>query len=82
MIALESECYADAAEALLKPVILNGELVDPLPDATASREYASRAIRKLPKPLRTAFEREGGWRVEYSLELKRVLEQVRASKHS
>jgi nicotinate phosphoribosyltransferase len=81
-IALESECYADAAEALLKPVILNGELVDPLPGATAAREYAGKAIRKLPKPLRTAFEREGGWRVEYSLELKRVLEQVRASKHT
>jgi len=81
-IALESECYADASEALLKPVILNGELVDPLADATAAREYAGQAIRKLPKPLRTAFEREGAWRVEYSLELKRVLEQVRASKHS
>ncbi|HEY3742669.1 MAG TPA: nicotinate phosphoribosyltransferase [Bryobacteraceae bacterium] len=81
-IALESECYADASDALLQPVILNGELVDPLPGATAARDYAGRAIRKLPKPLRTAFEREGGWRVEYSLELKRVLEQVRASKHT
>ena len=81
MIAAESECYADAAEALLKPVILGGQLVEPLPDAKEAREYASQAIRKLPKPLRTVFEREGGWRVEYSLELKRMLEQARASKH-
>lgn len=80
-IALESECYADASEALLKPVILNGELVDPLPDAGAARDHAGQAIRRLPTPLRTAFEREGAWRVEYSLELKRMLEQVRAIKH-
>ena len=81
VVALESECYADASAALLQPVILNGELVDPLPDAKTARDYAGQAIRRLPTPLRTAFEREGAWRVEYRLELKRVLEQVRAAKH-
>lgn len=80
IIALESECYAGAAEALLKPVILGGELVDRLPTASEARDYASHAIQALPKPLRTAFEREGGWRVEYSLELMRVLDQVRAKR--
>ena len=80
VVALESECFADAAEALLKPVILGGELVDPLPNTAEARRYAGEAIRRLPAPLRTAFEREGGWRVEHSLELKRVLEQVRQRK--
>ena len=50
------------------------------PNAAEARRYAGQAIRKLPAPLRTAFEREGGWRVEYSLELQRVLDQVRERK--
>jgi len=47
LIALESEC-ADGAEALLKPVIIGGNLIAPLPTATEIRDTV-----KWPDNLRT-----------------------------
>jgi len=60
VIGLSTECYTDA-EALLKPVILAGKVVEQLPDASEIRERASRVFRDWPQPNR---------RTELSLRLK------------
>ena len=66
------------ASPLLKPVILNGKLVEPLPDAKQAREHAARSLDLLPKACRSLFPMEEPYRVEYSQELNRLLEDARA----
>jgi nicotinate phosphoribosyltransferase len=53
-------------EALLRPVIVNGELVEPLATATEARDFCVDALRRVQRP---------GHRVEYSAELLRVAEE-------
>lgn len=82
LIACSSECpscpkSAPPAEALLRPVILNGELAEPLPNVHEAREYCAAALKRFPVLLRSLFPREDAWRVEYSRDLKRLQEQVR-----
>lgn len=77
VVGLQQECFPEAREALLKPVMLNGELVAALPTAQQARDHALETVRHLPAELRTAFERQGAWRVEYSRELQRVFEELR-----
>lgn len=48
VLALSTECIS-GAEALLKPVILGGKLIHPLPDATEVRERATLALRPWPR---------------------------------
>jgi nicotinate phosphoribosyltransferase len=80
VVGLHHECFGDAKEALLKPVVLGGQLVTPLPSAAEARDYAMEAIRNLPAPCRTAFEREAVWRVEYSRELLNALEELKVAR--
>jgi nicotinate phosphoribosyltransferase len=49
VLGLATECFKDS-EALLKPVILGGQLVQDLPDAKQVRERASLALRNWPTP--------------------------------
>lgn len=72
---------AESCEALLKPLIIQGQLVDPLPDEHAIREYAAERIALIPKALRSLYAPEElpPWRVEKSEELKKLDEQVRRS---
>jgi nicotinate phosphoribosyltransferase len=71
---------ATPVEALLRPVMLNGELVEPLPDAHSAKAYAAEALRRLPKATRSLYAAEDNpWRVQYSAELTRLDEQVRKS---
>jgi nicotinate phosphoribosyltransferase len=51
LLALHSECAA-GAEALLKPVIIGGRLVEPLPTAAEIRERARAALTPWPSPSR------------------------------
>ena len=80
VVGLQHECFGDAKEALLRPAILNGKLVEPLPTAAEAREYAKEAIRNLPAPCRTAFEREAVWRVDFSKELLEASEELKAER--
>jgi nicotinate phosphoribosyltransferase len=80
VVGLAHECFTDSKEALLRPVVLNGSLVEPLPSAAEARDYAAHAIRALPAPCRSVFEREAVWQVEYSQELLAVFEQLKASR--
>jgi nicotinate phosphoribosyltransferase len=51
LLALHTECAA-GAEALLKPVIIGGKLVEPLPTAAEIRERARAALTPWPSPSR------------------------------
>ena len=64
------------ARALLRPVLLNGELVEPLPDAGAAREHAAECIQRLPIAIRSLFDTDQQYRVEQSPELMSLYEKV------
>jgi nicotinate phosphoribosyltransferase len=58
------------AEALLRPVILGGRLVEPLPDPKVARDYAAEALARIP-------DDPVPYPVEYSRELMALLESVK-----
>ncbi|HEY2015122.1 MAG TPA: nicotinate phosphoribosyltransferase [Bryobacteraceae bacterium] len=74
VIARSGEC--GRGEALLKPVILGGRLVEPLPTMTQARERAAQYVGKLPPALR---ELEPGepWPVIHSRELRELIDRTR-----
>jgi len=67
------------AEALLRPVILGGELVEPLPDVHAARERAARSLSRLPMACHSLFSVEPPYRVEHSAELVSLYGRTRES---
>lgn len=74
VIARSGEC--GKGEALLRPVILDGELVEPLPSLDEARCRATECLRKLPATLRD-LEPAELWPVIYSRELRELIEQTR-----
>jgi nicotinate phosphoribosyltransferase len=74
VLARSAEC--GAGEALLRPVILGGRLVAPLPDVQAARQRAAESISRLPAGLRQ-LDRAEPWPVEYSEDLRKLIEQTR-----
>lgn len=56
-------------EALLRPVIVNGNLVEPLPDVHQARARARESIAKLPAAVRSLYDEEVSYRVDYSKDL-------------
>ena len=65
------------AEALLRPVILGGRLVEAAADGGASAPVCRRSLARLPAPCHSLFEGEDAWRVELSPELEALNERVR-----
>ncbi len=65
------------SEALLRPVILSGELIEPLPTATEARAHAAESLARLPAPCHSLFAVDHCWRVEISAELEHLAERVR-----
>ncbi len=74
LLARSGECAR--GEALLKPVILGGKLVEPLPGAAAARARAAGALARLPAGVREITPTEA-WPVEYSKELQALIEHAR-----
>jgi nicotinate phosphoribosyltransferase len=72
------ECPADEreAEALLRPVILGGELVEKVPGVGSARKRCARMLGELPPKVRSLFTREDAWRVEYSKALLALANEV------
>lgn len=68
LLALHSEC-AGGAEAMLRPVIVGGRLIEPLPPAAAIRERARAALTPWPS---------GGRHTKHSLALKKLEEETRS----
>jgi nicotinate phosphoribosyltransferase len=78
VIGRAHECPMDGAEALLRPVIVKGELACPLPPASEARERARRQLDALPRKLRSLFESDPPYRIELSDDLIQLAEEVRA----
>jgi nicotinate phosphoribosyltransferase len=76
VIARSGEC--GRGEALLRPVILGGRLIEPLPTLAQARERAARSIASLPPALRE-LEIAEPWPVIQSRELKALIGQTRAN---
>lgn len=82
LLARSKECPScppgsPQSEALLRPVILNGQLLEPLPTAAEARAHAADCLSKLPGPCHSLFEVPRCWRVELSAELKSLAERAR-----
>jgi nicotinate phosphoribosyltransferase len=75
VLARSAECCA-GAEALLRPVVLGGNLVETLPDAGAARARALACIAKLPTELRS-LDVAHQHPVEYSKDLTALIERTR-----
>jgi nicotinate phosphoribosyltransferase len=74
VIARSGEC--GRGDALLKPVILGGHLVEPLPDIAQARQHAAESIAKLAPALRQ-LEVGEAWPVIYSRELRELVDRTR-----
>jgi len=74
VIARSGEC--GRGEALLRPIILGGRLVEPLPTIEQSRQRAAESIAKLPAALRQ-LEVTEPWPVIHSRELRELTERTR-----
>jgi nicotinate phosphoribosyltransferase len=80
VVGLATECFSchsPDVEALQRPVILGGKLVEPLPTATAARERAAAALAKLPASCHSLFEAKDPWPVELSPELTKLDRRVK-----
>jgi nicotinate phosphoribosyltransferase len=64
------------AKALLRPVMLGGNLVEPLPTATVARQHAFDSVKRLPTAVRSLFDTGQEYRVEQSHALLTLYEKV------
>ena len=74
VIARSGEC--GRGEALLRPVLLGGRLVEPLPSLDQARARAAQSIAQLPPALRQ-LEVGEGWPVILSRELRELIDRTR-----
>lgn len=74
VIARSGEC--GKGEALLRPVILNGRLVEPLPTIGQARQRAAECLSKMPPALRQ-LETGEPWPVIFSREMRELIERTR-----
>jgi nicotinate phosphoribosyltransferase len=79
VVALYNECSSEfQGEPLLRPVLANGELIEPLPALTESRTRAIAAVSHLPEELRQ-LNVAANKRVETSDRLLALADRVRSS---
>jgi nicotinate phosphoribosyltransferase len=76
-VADESPKATDC-EALLRPVIFGGKLIEPLPTAAEARANALESVHRLPKKLRSLFECDPPWPVDLSPKLRGLAESVKS----
>jgi nicotinate phosphoribosyltransferase len=74
VIARSGEC--GRGEALLRPIILGGRLIEPLPTLEQARQRAAESIAKLAPALRE-LEQAEPWPVIHSRELRELIERTR-----
>jgi nicotinate phosphoribosyltransferase len=74
VVARSGEC--GKGEALLRPVILGGRLVEPLPTVEQARRRAAESLAKLPAALRQ-LEVAEPWPIIYSRELRALIDRTR-----
>ena len=64
-------------QALLRPVIVKGELLEPLPTLEQARERRAIALDEFPSAVLSLFTREDAWPVQYSDALMALAHRVR-----
>ena len=74
VIARSGEC--GRGEALLRPIMLGGRLIEPLPSLDQARQRAAESVAKLPEALRQ-LEVSEPWPVIYSREMRALIERTR-----
>jgi nicotinate phosphoribosyltransferase len=74
VVARSGEC--NLGRPLLRPILLGGELVEPLPDLKDTRAYAAESIKALSPALRK-LEVGDPYDVRLSKELKDLVERTR-----
>ena len=74
VVARSGEC--NLGRPLLRPILLGGQLVEPLPELEATRAYAAQSIKALPAALRQ-LEVVEPHDVRLSKELKELVERTR-----
>jgi nicotinate phosphoribosyltransferase len=74
VIARSGEC--GRGEALLRPILLGGRLIEPLPSLEQARQRAAEMLATLPEPLRKLEDAEP-WPVIHSRELRELIERTR-----
>jgi hypothetical protein len=60
----------------MRPVIVGGRLVEPLPDIEAARRRSAESLAKLPERLRGLEEAEP-WPMIHSRELRELIDRTR-----
>jgi len=76
VLARSGEC--GAGEALLRPVILGGNLIEPLPTLEQSRQRATESLANLPDPWR-GLDACDPWPVIQTRELRELIGRTRAN---
>jgi nicotinate phosphoribosyltransferase len=76
VLARSGEC--SKGQAMLRPVILNGQLVEPLADLNTARARAAESLAKLPAAWRGIDQAEP-WPVRYSKDLTALIERTRGN---
>ncbi|HXK04444.1 MAG TPA: nicotinate phosphoribosyltransferase [Verrucomicrobiae bacterium] len=76
VLARSGEC--GSGEALMRPIILGGNLIEPLPALADSRQRAAESISRLPEPWR-ALEPCNPWPVIHSRELRELIGRTQAN---
>ena len=79
VVARSGEC--GKGEALLRPIILGGRLIEPLPGLGHARGRAAQSIANLPPALRQ-LEVVEPWPVIQSRELRELIGQTRSNLHA
>ncbi len=74
VVARSGEC--GKGEALMRPVILGGRLIEPLPTLESARARAAQSLAGLPAALRQ-LETAEPWPIVYSRELRELIERTR-----
>ena len=85
-IACSSECVGcgddgDTPKALLRPILIGGKLLEPLPSAADTRRYAAESIQRLPLATRSLFDTDLQYPIEYSPELLALYEKAQSENH-
>lgn len=81
VIACSSECLGcepdePQSRALLRPVLLGGKLVEPLPNIHQIRERAAESIKRLPTAIRSLFDTDQHYQVEHSHKLLELYQKL------
>ncbi len=77
LVALQNECNSSSGEPLVRPVIIDGKLLEPLPSAKAIRESASARVAALPAGLRQ-LEEGPEYSVLISPRLRQLADELRS----